>query len=176
MKKMGIAAALLTLLLCACGGQAAETASGEAGHAWDTALMVQGTRVNGETSVADLLALLGGDYEYAEAISCVYDGMDKTYTYPDAVVYTYPAEDGECLMELYCTGGEVETALGGVTFGAAREEVIAAFGQNFTESGSVLRYENDTAQSEDYEPDAVYFELTDGKVTAIATVAEHRAE
>lgn len=174
MRRLGIFAALLALALCACGGKEAGSAS-EAGRAWDTALTVAGTRVDGETTVDELLALLGEDYAYAEAVSCVYDGMDKTYTYPDAVVYTCPDEKGDRLMELYCTGGDVASALGGVTFGATREEVIAACGEGFTEAGSILRYEN-PAQSEDNEPPSLYFELTDGKVTAVATVMEHRAE
>lgn len=167
MRKIGIIAAALSLLLCACGGEV------ESAH--DTTLVLGGTQVNGETKVEDVLSLLGEDYQYAEAISCVYDGMDKTYTYDEAVVYTYPSEDGEQLMELYCTGGDVETANGGVALGDSREDVISAFGEDYIEAGSVLRYEN-PAQSEDYEPEAVYFELEDGKVTAMATVAEHRAE
>lgn len=97
MKKPKICAVLLALLLTACGGSK-QTA--------DPVLQIGGAAVEDSTAVdavLDALNGLGGEYEYAEAVSCVYDGMDKTYTYENAVVYTYPDGDADRLMELYCT-------------------------------------------------------------------------
>ncbi len=167
MKKIAICAALCALLLCACGKkQAKELAT--------PTLTVGDTTIEDTTALDTVLDALGADYTYAEAISCVYDGMDKTYTYADAVVFTYPDGEQDRLMELYCTGGEVKTAAG-ITFGASKDEIAKAYGDGYVESGTVVRYEQSTT-SPDNEPASLYFELTDGKVTAIGITAEHRAE
>ena len=166
MKRILTAALAAALLLAAagCGGPAESAAP---------SLTVDGTEITGDTPVDDVLALLGEDYAYYEAISCVYDGMDKTYTYPDAIVYTYPDGEQDCLMELYCTGGDVSA--GGITFGASRDQVIDAFGEDYTEEGSMLVYAREPS-SANLEPASLYFELTDGSVTAIAITAEHRSQ
>ena len=99
MKKAIGYAVVLALLLTGCGGSKA---------AADPALKIGGVTIEdtlSAASVLDVLNGLGGSYEYAEAISCVYDGMDKTYTYENAVVYTYPDGGVDKLMELYCSGG-----------------------------------------------------------------------
>ncbi len=99
------------LLLAGCGGKTEEPVP---------ILEIGGTTLDASSSsVEEALTALGDGYTYAEAVSCVYDGMDKTYTYPDAVVYTYPDGGTDRLMELYCTGGDVKTpqALLWVTLG-----------------------------------------------------------
>lgn len=101
-----LAAALLSL--CGCG---------QKNEPVEMALSVNGTEISGDTEVAVILDLLGDDYQYYEAISCVYEGMDKTYSYGDCVLYTYPDGETDRLMELYCTGGDVSAK--GITFGAA---------------------------------------------------------
>ena len=80
MKKAIGYAVVLALLLTGCGGSKA---------AADPALKIGGVTIEdtlSAASVLDVLNGLSGSYEYAEAISCVYDGMDKTYTYENAVV------------------------------------------------------------------------------------------
>lgn len=168
MKKPKICAVLLALLLTACGGSK-QTA--------DPVLQIGGAAVEDSTAVdavLDALNGLGGEYEYAEAVSCVYDGMDKTYTYENAVVYTYPDGDADRLMELYCTGGDVKTPAG-ITIGDSRDKVVETYGDGYTEAGVVLSYEQGNAPA-DCEPASLYFELTGGKVSAIGITAEHRSE
>ena len=69
MKKWIVISALLALLLAGCGGKAAPV---------DPALTIDGVTFTPESAVADVLETLGEAYEYYEALSCVYDGMDKT--------------------------------------------------------------------------------------------------
>lgn len=168
MKKRPLFAALLSaallLGLAGCGGEAQTV---------EPAVTVEGTEISGETAVADVLALLGGEYEYYEAISCVYDGMDKTYTYGDCVLYTFPDGDTDRLMELYCTGGDVSAQ--GITFGSSRDAVVETFGDGYVEEGSLLSYETAPASANNT-PASLYFELTDGAVTAIGITAEHRSQ
>ena len=159
-----LCAALLLSTLAGCGGKE-KTA--------EQTLTVSGTEITGTTPVSEVLSLLGEDYEYYEAISCVYDGMDKTYTYSDFILYTYPDGDEDRLMELYCTGGDVSAQ--GVTFGASKDEIIKAFGDGYTEEGSMVIYAVEPSDANN-EPASVYFELTDGAVSAIALTAEHRSQ
>lgn len=167
MKKTVLCALLLTLVLAGCGKGYPEPGP---------FLELGGKQINAEsTSVDEVLAILGGGYEYAEAVSCVYDGMDKTYTYPDAVVYTFPDGDGDRLMELYCTGGDVKTPAG-ISLGDSRDKVVQTYGDGFTEKGIVLAYDLKKPASADNEPASLYFELTGGKVSAIGITSEHRSE
>ena len=167
MKKRILTALLLSglLVLGGCGGEAAQSV--------EPALTVSGTEVSGDTAVEDVLALLGEDYEYYEAISCVYDGMDKTYTYGDCVLYTYPDGETDHLMELYCTGGDVSAQ--GITIGSTKDEVVKTVGTGYTEEGSVLSYSLKATEAQNA-PASLYFELEDETVTAIAITAEHREE
>ncbi len=130
MKKAIGYAVVLALLLTGCGGSKA---------AADPALKIGGVTIEdtlSAASVLDVLNGLGGSYEYAEAISCVYDGMDKTYTYENAVVYTYPDGGVDKLMELYCTGGDVQTPAG-IALGDSRDQVVETYGDGYTEAGTV---------------------------------------
>lgn len=156
------------LVLTACGGNKASFSKE------DLSLTVGGAVVTAETAMEEVLAALGEDYSYAEAISCVYEGMDKTYDYADWTVYTYPDGENDRLMELYCVGGDVKTAKG-ITFGSAKSEIVACYGEGYVETGSMLSYEL-PASGSDYVPASLYFMLDGGKVSAIGITAEHRAE
>lgn len=160
--------AVLLLSFSACGNASAAFSQE------DVALTIGGSAVTAETTAEDVLALLGEDYVYAEAISCVYEGMDKTFTYENVTLYTYPDGETDRLMELYCTGGDVETSKG-IGLGAAKADVVAQYGEGYTEAGSVLSYEV-PASSPEYMPASLYFLLENDRVTAIAITAEHRAE
>ena len=168
MKKCLWIALCLLLVLCACGGEKAEFSES------DLSLVVDGNTITAETTAQELLAVLGDGYAYAEAISCVYEGMDKTFTYDTMTLYTYPDGETDRLMELYCEGGDVKTAKG-ITFGATKAEIVAQYGEGYTEAGSILSYELPVSAAGNL-PASVYFLLTDGEVTAIAMTAEHRAE
>ena len=168
MKKLLFFALVLALVLglCACGSDAKFSEA-------DLSLTVDGVSVTAKSEVADLLDSFGEGYEYSEAISCVYEGMDKTFTYENFSLYTYPNGSSDCLMEIYCVDGDVKTAKG-ITFGSTKSEIEAAYGKG-TEAGSTLTYEL-PAKSEENVPASLYFVLRDDAVTAIAMTTEHRAE
>lgn len=169
MKKLVIFLTLfaLALSLCACAGSGAMTKN-------DLSVRIGSLTVTPKTTMDDVRAALGEPDDYAEAISCVYEGMDKTFTYGDVTFYTYPDGETDCLMEVYCTGGEVATAKG-ITFGATVADIEAAYGSGYTRSGRLLTYEL-PVRAEDYEPASLYFVLENDCVAAIAMTAEHRAE
>lgn len=63
----------------------------------------------------------------------------------------------------------------GIALGDSRDQVVETYGDGYTEAGIVLSYEKETA-SPDNEPASLYFEFTDGKVSAIGITSEHRSE
>lgn len=153
--------------VCACAGGAALTAD-------DLAIRIGSFTATPGTTMDDVRAALGEEDAYAEAISCVYEGMDKTFTYGEVTFYTYPDGETDRLMEVYCTGGEVSTAKG-VTFGATVAQIEAAYGSGYTRSGKLLTYELPVS-GEELEPASLYFVIENDCVAAIAMTAEHRAE
>lgn len=158
----------LALTLFACAGSSAKLTAD------DLAIRIGGFTATPKTTMDDVRAALGEADEYAEAISCVYEGMDKTFTYGDTTFYTFPDGDTDRLMEVYCTGGDVTTAKG-ITFGASVAEIETAYGKDYTCSGKLLTYELPVS-GEDMEPASLYFVLENDCVAAIAMTAAHRAE
>lgn len=167
MKKV-IAIVLIAAVLCAL------CACGEASLSEkDLSLTVSGVSADTGADVAALLDAFGGDYAYSEAISCVYTGMDKTYEYPNCILYTYPDGDTDRLMELYCTA-DVTTSRG-ITIGSSRKDVEKAYGSGYTEAGITLTYAL-SAPDDLTLPASIYFELQNDTVCAIGITSAHRAE
>ena len=155
----------LALCLCACG-------KGAFGRQ-ELSVTVNGTAITADSPVQSILSVLGEDYTYTEAVSCVYDGMDGTYSYENAQLYTFPDGDAQKLMELYLTGGDAVTGRG-IGLGASRAEVEEAYGKGEL-TGIVLTYALE-ASSDDMVPASLSFELDGDTVCAISLTAEHRAE
>ena len=159
---------LLCVLLCACGSD------DKALKAEDLSMTVDGKTVSAEASIASILESFGDGYEMAEAVSCVYSGMERTYSYDNLILYTYPGDDGqEHLMEAYAEGN-VQTSRG-VKLGDSLKDVEESYGSDYTRTGDVVTFSMEAA-NEQMVPAGVYFELNDDIVTAIGIVAEHRAQ
>ena len=63
----------------------------------------------------------------------------------------------------------------GITFGSSVAEIEAAYGTDCTKSDTLLTYALPVS-GENMEPASLYFELENGRVTAIGMTVEHRAE
>lgn len=113
---------------------------------------------------------LGEDYEYAEGLSCAYDGLDKTFTYEEATFYTNPMERGDTVSEIYTESTDVTTSKG-VTVGATKDEVLAAYGDSARTPGNMLIYRGD-GQMGTAEGAALCFEMQGDTVAAIFLTLE----
>lgn len=76
---------------------------------------------------AGLLQVLGEDFQYTEAESCVYEGMDKTFDYGTICVYTIPSATTDLIDGIDVYDVSVTTARN-ISVGASREEVLLAYG------------------------------------------------
>ncbi|MBQ5749611.1 MAG: hypothetical protein IIV87_05580 [Oscillospiraceae bacterium] len=169
MKKIILLVCVLALLVLAgCGAGKTELTEN------DLSLTVGGTEITVQSDVSDLLDTFGADYSYTEAVSCVYDGMDKAYTYADFTLYTYPSEQGDCLMEIYCTGTDTVTAKG-IGIGAPKELIMEVYGEEYVEKGATVVYELPLEQA-DCVPASLYFYIENDCVSAIGMTTEHRME
>ncbi len=86
-----------------------------------------------------VFSVLGNDYQYAEAISCEYEGLDKTYSYNGIDVYTYPEGDADYVNEVIISRDIFATERG-IKVGMSKAAVIEKYGSNFREIGKQIAY------------------------------------
>ena len=144
-------AASLALTMAACGGEAApagnDTAEGGApGIEAEAAAEYPVTLDNGKTitinGAADAaISALGEHIDFMEAPSCVHDGNDKVYTYDGCTVTTSPDAGGNQYVAELSLISDVVALDNGLYIGCTLAEAKKAFGEEFTESFGVLKYE-----------------------------------
>ncbi|MDO4568581.1 MAG: hypothetical protein Q4B99_06455 [Clostridia bacterium] len=154
------------LALCAAGCTGGElTPPTGAFTVADMGIAVDGKVYSIRSDSAPLIAALGDDYEYSYSVSCVYDGDDKLYDYAGISVSTVPV-DGKDIIEMITIDGAGYATLRGVGIGAALEDIVAAYGEDYFDDGYITyTYDNDPA---DYNAERIQFELdAQGVVTRI---------
>ena len=117
-----------------------------------------GTKITVNTDVTPVLAALGDPTKYYESESCAYQGLDKTYTYPLFVIYTYPSGTGDMISSIELKADAVATEEG-IKIGSSKDEVTAAYGAPAEEKGSVIKYKKGET--------VLSFVFTDNAVTGI---------
>lgn len=91
--------------------------------------------------MSSALSKLGNANNVLSAPSCHGDGEDKTYEYNGFTVFTYPRSGGEYILEINITDPAVPTAKG-IKIGDTRRDIIAVYGEGYSESGSYCIYTN----------------------------------
>lgn len=99
------------------------------------------------------------EYEYSQSISCAYTGLDKIYDYKDAgfCIYTYPVDEKDFVLEVIVTSDKIKQADGKVYIGMSKEDVVALYGDDFTQDGDCMTYVVKDEQT-------MYFMLFEDKV------------
>lgn len=100
------------------------------------AVDVSGMQVSINELAQPMIDALGSGYEYEEAESCAYNGMDKKYTYTMTDGYvelsTIPLLDGkDTVCEIYVTCPGIKTSKG-IGIGDNVHDIEAVYGTNFT--------------------------------------------
>lgn len=144
--------------------------TGAAGFAEDDLLLnIGGESYRCKTDIQTVIGALGEDYDYAQGKSCAYDGLDKTFTYETAQFFTNPLEAGDIVSEIYTESPEVSTSKG-ICVGAAKADVLAAYGEPAGDDGSLLIYRvSETWQAGEM---SLCFELEGDTVAAIFLTTE----
>lgn len=165
MKKALIIILAAALLMLAVG--CSKPAGIEPGSAFkedaDMALVINGKTYAVRTDSAPVISVLGEDYAYEETVSCIYEGYDKTFNYGDITVYTVPVDDQDIIEMFTVTGGDYATPRG-IKVGSTRQDVLTAYGENFTsDDGYYLTYTED-GNPENFSAMRVMFRMENDKV------------
>lgn len=105
----------------------------------DLVLNISGNAFNCREDIQTVIDALGEGYGYAEGKSCNYDGLDKTYIYEDATFYTHPLPEGDMISEIYTDSAMASTSKG-ISVGADKADVLAAYGEPETQDEYLLIY------------------------------------
>ena len=139
MKKSVLAALVCALaigaLLAGCGSGNGEQTVTVSKYAFD----LNGVAVAVNADMAPLAEALGEPSGYFESESCAFQGLDKVYTYGGVIIRTYPQDGKDYVLSVELKDDTVPTREG-VTIGADRQDVLAAYGQPGDETAGALRY------------------------------------
>ena len=91
-----------------------------------------------------LLEVIGEPDTYFEAASCAFDGLDKIYTYGGIELTTYPDGDKDYISSIRLLDNTASTPEG-ITIGSTKEEVVAAYGDGYTDAGELYTWESENA-------------------------------
>lgn len=140
-------AALALTALTACGGSSDEGGAAGTAPAASNAAQTQadaayvytanGVAIPMDVEAAPIIDALGEPASYYEAASCAFDGLDKFYTYGSFEVDTYPDGDTDRISAVILKDDMVETPEG-VAIGANSADVIAAYGENTADAGTLI--------------------------------------
>lgn len=117
-----------------------------------------GTEMPIGADASTIVASLGDPIDYFEAESCAFNGLDKTYTYTEFVLITYPDGDTDRVSTIRLTADTVSTPEG-IELGNTLDDVVAAYGDNYTQDVNSYIYTDGNCQ--------LMFIITDGVVTSI---------
>ena len=90
-----------------------------------------------------------GSYTSVDGEACGTDEKDVIYTLSGMEIETHVNKDGEIVRKIEILNDSQKTDKG-ITIGATREEVIAAYGKNYTEGTGAIRYESGNTAIEFY--------------------------
>lgn len=119
-----------------------------------------GTKIAISDEAAPIISAIGEPLNYFEAPSCAFEGIDKTYTYVDVVIITYPDGSTDRISTIRLTADTVSTAEG-IAIGSTLDDIVAAYGDGYvqdvnsytyTDGGTKLMFvlENDAVSSITY--------------------------
>lgn len=88
---------------------------------------------------APILKALGTPKSTFEQDSCAYQGKDKVYQYDGFDICTYPVKGKDYISAVYLMDDTAVTPEG-IKIGSTKQEVLNAYGNEYTEEFGVYRY------------------------------------
>lgn len=104
-----------------------------------------GVTIYMNTDVKPVIDALGEPLHYFEAESCAFKGLDKTYTYAGFEITTYPLDGKDYISSVYLMDDTVSTPEG-IYIGSTVDDMIAAYGEDYTESSGSYTYVKDESK------------------------------
>lgn len=101
-----------------------------------------GVKIGMDMEAAPIVAALGEPASYFEAPSCAFEGLDKTYSYGSFEIDTYEQNGKDYISCVYFCDDLIETTEGVALF-ETKADMIAAYGESYTEEHGMLVYVKD---------------------------------
>ncbi|MBE5867931.1 MAG: hypothetical protein E7293_03100 [Lachnospiraceae bacterium] len=151
MKKISmiLLTALTAAVLTACGGNTdVESNGGGAGSSASEeskgyVFEYEGVSISVDALAEPIIKELGEPVSYYEAASCAFEGMDKMYTYNSVEIDTYPDEKGKDRISGIIFKDDMVETPEGVSLFETKDDMIKAYGEDFTDENGTLVYEKD---------------------------------
>ncbi|MBP1754260.1 MAG: hypothetical protein H6Q59_658 [Firmicutes bacterium] len=115
--------------------QTAEASANDKGFSFE----YQGVKIPMNVDVAPIVEKLGKSVDYFEAASCAFQGLDKIYYYNGFELGTYPNGNKDYVSYVNLLDDSVTTAQG-IYLGSTLDEVISAYGSEYTAEGTSYVY------------------------------------
>ncbi|MCD8211433.1 MAG: hypothetical protein LUC17_00180 [Oscillospiraceae bacterium] len=149
-------ALVMVLALAACGEESSSSESSSSGSSTSSSagssgsgtsggvadgytLTLDGVKIEMEAPAEPIVEELGEPKDFFESESCAFEGLDKEYTYSGFKLKTYPVDDVDYVSSVVFMDDTISTDEG-ITIGSTLEEVVEAYGEDYTEKGSSLTY------------------------------------
>ncbi len=81
----------------------------------------------------------GEPLDYSETASCAFEGLDKTYTYEQYEITTYPKDDKEYIYSILLLDPNVKTTEG-VAIDDSKDKMIEVYGEDYQEEEGNYTY------------------------------------
>jgi len=101
-----------------------------------------GVKIGMDMEAAPIIFALGDADTYFEAPSCAFEGLDKTYGYGSFEIDTYEQDGKDYISTVFFCDDLIETPEGVCLF-ETKADMIAAYGENYTEEQGMLVYAKD---------------------------------
>lgn len=101
-----------------------------------------GVKIGMDMEAAPIISALGEPASYFEAPSCAFEGLDKTYSYGSFELDTYEQNGKDYISGIFFCDDLIETPEGVCLF-ETKADMIAAYGESFTEEFGMLVYEKE---------------------------------
>ncbi len=82
---------------------------------------------------------LGDEESYSEIASCAFEGLDKTYTYPNYEITTFPDGEQDRIYTIYFLNEEMTTQEG-VRVSDSMEKMVQTYGEDYKVQGNQYTY------------------------------------
>ena len=127
------------------------------------ALVVDGVSLVADADMDELLPSLKEPKSTFEPPSCAGQGTAYTYDFGSFEVETYPSESGQNLIGYITIKDDLIATAEGVELYMTRDDVVAAYGEGYTETEQGLTYEKDGSK--------ICFVLENDEVTSIMYIS-----
>ncbi len=169
-----ISTVALSAMLVACGGDSQGNKENNSGTKVENGSNTEvsgnfeytanGTEIMMHQKAKTIIDALGDATDYFESESCAFEGLDKIYTYSGFEVSTYEKDGVDYIAGVSLMDDTVSTAEG-VSLFESKEDMIAAYGEDFKEVEGIYTYKKGESQ--------ISFMIKEGQITQIEYTALH---